>query len=194
MKIVLVDNYDSFTYNLSLLVKNITGSHPVVLRNDKIDMAALEQYDKILLSPGPGIPAEAGQLMDVIRHYAGLKSILGVCLGHQAIGQVFGATLEQKSRVYHGVVTPVYTCKDDLMFKGLDKQFDVGRYHSWVVGTDNFPEQLEITATDEAGHIMALRHKHYDVRGLQFHPESILTPTGSTMIANWLQQDIPGHL
>lgn len=188
MKILLIDNYDSFTYNLSLLVKSITGAHPVVLRNDKIDMEALQQYDKIMLSPGPGIPTEAGQLLDVIKYYAASKSILGVCLGHQAIGQAFGATLENMSRVYHGIATNIYTCREDLVFDGLGNDIDVGRYHSWVVSADNFPAQLEVTAKDEAGYIMALRHRQYDVRGLQFHPESILTPMGRTMIMNWLQQ------
>ena len=191
MKIVLIDNYDSFTYNLSLLVKDITGSHPVVLRNDKIDMAVLQHYDKIMLSPGPGIPAEAGMLLDVIRHYSCSKSILGVCLGHQAIAEVFGAKLENMSKVCHGIATDIYPCNHDLVFKGLDRELKVGRYHSWTVSTDQFPDQLEITATDQDGRIMALRHKQYDVRGLQFHPESILTPQGKTMLANWLQQDMP---
>lgn len=194
MKIVLIDNYDSFTYNLSLLVKSITGSHPVVLRNDKIDMAALQHFDKIMLSPGPGIPTEAGQLLEVIRNYAASKSILGVCLGHQAIAEAFGARLENMSQVCHGIATGIYTCNNDLLFKGLDRELEVGRYHSWTVSSEQFPDQLEITATDKDGHIMALRHKQYDIRGLQFHPESILTPTGKIMLANWLQQDVPGIL
>lgn len=188
MNILLVDNYDSFTYNLSLLVKSITGKHPVVQRNDRIDMAMVEQYDKIMLSPGPGIPSEAGQLLDLITCYAPSKSILGVCLGHQAIGQAFGAVLENMTRVCHGIATPVYTShNDEPLFKGLEPGFEVGRYHSWVVSAINFPDQLEVTATDQQGQIMALRHKRYDVRGLQFHPESILTPQGRQIIENWLQ-------
>lgn len=187
MKILLVDNYDSFTYNLSLLVRSITGSHPVVQRNDCLDMDEVGQYDKILLSPGPGIPAEAGQLLEVIQRHAASKSILGVCLGHQAIGGVFGATLENLSTVYHGVATPVYPCTGDVLFDTMGAAFDAGRYHSWVVSTETFPPQLEVTARDANGLIMALRHRQYDVKGLQFHPESILTPMGKTIIANWLQ-------
>lgn len=188
MNILLIDNYDSFTYNLSLLVKSITGKHPVVQRNDCINMETVAQYDKIMLSPGPGIPSEAGQLLELIACYAPSKSMLGVCLGHQAIGQAFGAVLENMTEVYHGIATTAYTNhNEDSIFKGLRPGFEVGRYHSWVVSETAFPEQLEVTATDEQGKIMALRHKTYDVRGLQFHPESILTPKGRQIIENWLQ-------
>jgi anthranilate synthase component 2 len=188
MNILLVDNYDSFTYNLSLLVKSITGKHPVVQRNDRIDLESVQQYDKIMLSPGPGVPVEAGQLLELIQCYAPSKSILGVCLGHQAIGQAFGAALENRTEVYHGIAATAYTNhNEDPLFKSLGSGFEVGRYHSWVVSTTDFPDQLEVTATDQQGLIMALRHKTYDVRGLQFHPESILTPMGRQIIENWLR-------
>ncbi len=187
MNVILIDNYDSFTYNLALLVKSITGVHPEVQRNDQLDLDELEQYDKIMLSPGPGVPEEAGRLLEVIDRYAATKSILGVCLGHQAIAQVFGAGLANLNQVYHGVATPVFTCTDDPLFAGLGAAFDVGRYHSWVVSDTMFPDTLEVTARDKGGLVMALRHRQYDVRGVQFHPESILTPAGKTLLANWLQ-------
>ncbi|PSK92554.1 anthranilate synthase component II [Taibaiella chishuiensis] len=186
MKVLLVDNYDSFTYNLALLVKSITGSHPVVQRNDQLELDAIAQYDKIMLSPGPGLPEEAGLLLKVIERYAATKSILGVCLGHQAIAQVFGGGLANLSQVYHGVATPVAPCAGDPLFEGLGPVFDAGRYHSWVVSDTMFPDTLEVTARDSGGLIMALRHRQYDVRGVQFHPESILTPAGKTLLANWL--------
>lgn len=187
MKIVIIDNYDSFTYNLSHLVKEL-GADVTVLRNDQFNLDDIKEYDKIILSPGPGIPSEAGLLLDVIREYAGKKPILGVCLGHQAIGEVFGAQLENLSDVFHGVATPCQITVDDLLFTGLSSEITIGRYHSWVVSRQSFPGCLEITAVSPEGQIMALRHKDYDVRGIQFHPESVLTPDGKTMINNWLKQ------
>ncbi len=185
-KIVIIDNYDSFTYNLSHLVKEL-GAEVTVYRNDQFALPQLDAFDKIILSPGPGIPSEAGLLLDVIREYAPIKPILGVCLGHQAIGEVFGATLENISTVYHGVATPCTLFGIDPIFDTLPRQITVGRYHSWVVSKDNFPDCLEITAESDEGQVMALRHRQYDVRGIQFHPESVLTPDGKTIIHNWLK-------
>lgn len=186
MKILLVDNYDSFTYNLSLLVKRHTGALPEVRRNDEITLEEVTIYDKIILSPGPGLPSSAGILMELIKQYAPSKSILGVCLGHQAIAETFGATLHNLSQVYHGMATPVQQRVSDSLFAGLDNTFKVGRYHSWVVDREGFPECLLVTAEDEQGYVMAFRHKEYDVKGIQFHPESILTPQGKEIMANWL--------
>lgn len=186
MKILILDNYDSFTYNLVHIVEKITNQNIDVVRNDQISLADVEQYDKILLSPGPGIPSEAGILLDVIRTYASHKSIMGVCLGVQAIGEVFGATLLNLSDVYHGVATAINIIEPDILFGNCPTTFQAGRYHSWVVDTNSFPDDLQITATDHNGQIMALRHKTYDVRGVQFHPESILTEHGEQIIANWL--------
>ena len=185
-KIVIIDNYDSFTYNLSHLVKEL-GAEVTVFRNDQFEMPQLEAFDKIILSPGPGIPSEAGLLLDVIKTYAGRKPILGVCLGHQAIGEVFGGTLTNLSDVYHGVATPVTVTTDDYLFEGLGKTFEVGRYHSWVVDTKGFPDCLEVTSVSPEGFIMSLRHREYDIRGIQYHPESVLTPGGKTIIKNWLE-------
>ena len=185
MKIVIIDNYDSFTYNLSHLVKEL-GAEVDVLRNDQFDLADLEGYDKIILSPGPGIPSEAGLLLDVIRTYAGRKPMLGVCLGHQAIGEVFGGRLENLSDVFHGVATPCHLVADDPIFNGIEREFTVGRYHSWVVAADGLPDCLEITATSPEGQIMALRHRDHEIHGIQFHPESVLTPEGKTMIKNFI--------
>jgi anthranilate synthase component II len=187
-KILVFDNYDSFTYNLVHLVEEITNATVDVFRNDKITIEAIAAYDKIILSPGPGIPEEAGLLLEVIKNYAPTKSILGVCLGHQAIGQAFGARLVNLDKVYHGIATPIMlTAKQSYIFKGLDNNFTVGRYHSWVVDNFDFPEDLYITAVDNNGQIMALQHKSYDVVGVQFHPESILTPVGKKIITNWLE-------
>ena len=185
MKIVIIDNYDSFTYNLSHLVKEL-GAEVDVLRNDQFDLNDLEGYDKIILSPGPGIPSEAGLLLDVIRTYAGRKPMLGVCLGHQAIGEVFGGRLENLSDVFHGVATPCHLVADDPIFNGIEREFTVGRYHSWVVAADGLPDCLEVTATSPEGQIMALRHRDHDIHGIQFHPESVLTPEGKTMIKNFI--------
>ena len=186
MKVVIIDNYDSFTYNLSHLVKEL-GAEVTVFRNDMFKLEQLESYDKIILSPGPGIPCEAGLLLDVIKCYAGKKPILGVCLGHQAIGESFGGKLTNLSEVYHGVATPCTITKKDYLFEGLPEKIEIGRYHSWVVSKDGFPSCLEITAESDEGQVMALRHKEYDIHGIQFHPESVLTTEGKTMIGNWLK-------
>ena len=186
MKIAIIDNYDSFTYNLSHLVKEL-GAEVTVMRNDQFAMNDLQAYDKIILSPGPGIPAEAGLLLDVIRTYAGKKPMLGVCLGHQAIGEVFGAELTNLSEVYHGVQTEGTQLSNDPIFATLPARIAMGRYHSWVVSREQFPQCLEITALSDDGMIMALRHKQYNIHGIQFHPESVLTPQGRTIIDNWLK-------
>lgn len=186
MKIVIIDNYDSFTYNLSHLLKEL-GAEVDVVRNDKFELKDLEQYDKIVLSPGPGIPSEAGLLLDVIRTYAGRKPILGVCLGHQAIGEVFGASLENLKEVYHGVQTEGTQLGNDYIFEGLPERVMMGRYHSWVVAKDFVPECLEVTAMSDDGEIMAMRHRQYDIHGIQFHPESVLTPEGKTIVGNFLK-------
>ena len=185
MKIVIIDNYDSFTYNLAHLVREL-GTEVTVLRNDQFELPQLEEYSKIILSPGPGIPSEAGLLLDVIRTYAAHKPILGVCLGHQAIGEVFGAKLENLSDVFHGVATPCHIIGDDPLFSGIPADITVGRYHPWVVSNSDLPACLEVTAVSDEGQIMALRHKDYNVRGIQFHPESVLTPDGKKMLQNWL--------
>lgn len=184
-KILILDNYDSFTYNIVHLVNEL-GVETDVFRNDRITVDEVGQYDRIILSPGPGLPCEAGILPELIRHYAPEKSILGICLGEQAIGECFGATLENLSEVYHGVHTPVQVIAEEKMFEGLGDHFEVGRYHSWVVSRKSLPDCLTVTAEDAHGQIMALAHKTYDVRGVQFHPESIMTPQGKKMIANWL--------
>ena len=186
MKIVIIDNYDSFTYNLSHLVKEL-GADVTVFRIDKFLLNEIEQYDKIILSPGPGIPSEAGLLLDVIRTYRGRKPMLGVCLGHQAIGEVFGARLTNLSTVYHGVATEGTQYGNDPIFRGMPKRIIMGRYHSWVVDSTSLPECLEVTAMSDDGYIMALRHRHYDIHGIQFHPESVLTPEGRQIVKNWLE-------
>jgi len=193
MKILVFDNYDSFTYNLVHLVEKITHEKVDVYRNDQIPMEKVKDYDKIILSPGPGIPEEAGLLLPLIKEYASSKSILGVCLGHQAIGQAFGGELINLSSVFHGVATPVKVKSEkskvkSLLFEGLPEELEVGRYHSWVVSRENFPSELEITAEDESGMIMGLQHKTYDVQGVQFHPESVLTPKGEDIMKNWLKK------
>lgn len=186
MKLLVFDNYDSFTYNIVHALREL-GVEPDVVRNDQIDLDEIEKYDKIVISPGPGIPDESGVLMPMLERYADKKPILGVCLGHQAIGQHFGAKLFNLPEVYHGISTPVKIEKKDYLFEGLPDEINVGRYHSWVVDRDGFPDDnLEITATDNNGMIMGLRHKKYDVRGVQFHPESVLTPSGMKIIQNWL--------
>lgn len=188
MKILLLDNYDSFTYNLLHVVKELGATDVEVFRNDQIALEEVNRFDKIILSPGPGIPEEAGLLLPIIKQYASSKSILGVCLGHQAIGEAFGATLENLTDVYHGVQTPVSIIREDVLFDHLGRSLLVGRYHSWVVSRDRFPDCLEITAESEEGQIMALRHKTYDVHGIQFHPESVLTPQGKEIIKNFLNE------
>ncbi|MCD2426060.1 aminodeoxychorismate/anthranilate synthase component II [Niabella pedocola] len=189
MKLLVFDNYDSFTYNLVHMVEKILHQKVDVFRNDQIPLEEVKQYDKIILSPGPGIPVESGLLLPLIKEYAPSKSILGVCLGQQAIGETFGGTLYNLPQVYHGVATGCTIIKrSGNLFHNMPDRFEIGRYHSWVVSRDNFPEELEITAVDDQDMIMALRHKTYDVQGVQFHPESVLTPMGETIIRNWLEQ------
>ena len=185
MKIVIIDNYDSFTYNLSHLVKEL-GAEVSVVRNDEFELEALDAFDKIILSPGPGIPSEAGLLLEVIRHYAGRKPILGVCLGHQAIGEVFGGQLTNLSTVFHGVATEGTQLGNDYLFDGLPERITMGRYHSWVVDREGWPEALEVTALSDEGQVMALRHREMDIHGIQFHPESVLPPDGRHMLENFI--------
>lgn len=184
-KILVIDNYDSFTYNLVHYLEDL-NCEVTVYRNDEFELDEIAHFDKILLSPGPGIPDEAGLLKPVIAKYGATKSIFGVCLGQQAIGEVYGGTLSNLDKVYHGVATKVKTVVDDeILFQGLEKEFEVGRYHSWVVDA-TLPEDLEATSFDENGQVMSLRHKTFDVRGVQFHPESVLTPNGKKMLENWV--------
>ncbi len=192
MKILVFDNYDSFTYNLVHLVEKILHSKVEVVRNDQLPLEDVKKYDKIILSPGPGIPVEAGLLLPLIKEYAASKSILGVCLGHQAIGEAFGGKLTNLSTVYHGVATPIKiesekSKEKNSLFEGLADEIEVGRYHSWVVSDENFPAELEVTARDDNNFIMALQHTTYDVKGVQFHPESVLTPDGEKILRNWLK-------
>ncbi len=182
---VIIDNYDSFTYNLVHLIKEL-GADVTVVRNNQFSLEDLNTYDRILLSPGPGVPSEAGLLLDVIKHYAGIKPILGVCLGHQAIGEAFGAKLKNLADVFHGVTTETTQIIDTPLFSGLPKHFPVGRYHSWVIERANLPDCLEIIAESKEGFIMALRHRTHNIYGIQFHPESVLTPDGKIIMANWL--------
>ncbi len=186
VRVAVIDNYDSFTYNLVHLLRKL-GGDVSVFRNDQFELDALKDFDKILLSPGPGIPDEAGLLTAVIRTYAASKPILGVCLGHQAIGEVFGGRLTNLSEVFHGVATEGTNLQRDYIFSGLPQRITMGRYHSWVVDRDSLPQCLEVTAESDEGYIMALRHKEYDVHGIQFHPESVLTPMGETIVDNWLK-------
>ena len=187
-RILVFDNYDSFTYNLVHLVEKLTKQRVEVHRNDRIPLEKVKDYDKIILSPGPGIPSEAGLLLPLIREYAASKPILGVCLGHQAIGEAFGGKLVNLSTVYHGVATPVKVLKPGSLFEGLPETLEVGRYHSWVVSEENWPDELEVTARDENDFVMGLRHRNLDVQGVQFHPESVLTPLGEKILANWLKE------
>jgi anthranilate synthase component II len=187
MRILLLDNYDSFTYNLAYLIRRLGyGEELDILRNDAFPLEEVKAYDKILLSPGPGIPAEAGLMPQVIQRYASSKSILGICLGHQAIGEAFGGKLHNLAEVQHGVAATL-TAVPDVLFEGLPTQFEVGRYHSWVIEESTLPEELEIIARTADQQIMAIRHKNFDLRGVQFHPESILTEHGAKLIQNWLQ-------
>ncbi|HZI54831.1 MAG TPA: aminodeoxychorismate/anthranilate synthase component II [Chitinophagaceae bacterium] len=191
MRILVFDNYDSFTYNLVHLVEKILREKVEVYRNDQIPLEKVKEYDKIILSPGPGIPVEAGLLLPLIKEYASSKSILGVCLGHQAIGEAFGGKLVNLSTVYHGVATSCELRDSSPLFKGLPGTIEVGRYHSWIVSDENFPKELEVTARDENNYIMGLQHKKYDVQGVQFHPESVLTPMGEKIMRNWLSPQTP---
>lgn len=186
MKILVFDNYDSFTYNLVQIIEQIVGSEVDVFRNDKIALDDINKYDKIILSPGPGIPEEAGILLELIKKYAPTKSIFGVCLGQQAIAEAFGGSLINLSEIYHGVATEAIQTKEHHIFKGLSETLEVGRYHSWAVNTEDFPSELEITSVDKNGMIMSLKHKTYDVHAVQYHPESILTPDGRKILENFL--------
>ena len=188
MKILILDNYDSFTYNLVQLIRSF-GYNADVVRNDKISLADVDGYDKIILSPGPGIPKEAGCLLDLVGKYAPTKSILGVCLGHQAIAESFGAVLSNLDTVYHGVASKMKIVSSDYIFDGISETFEAGRYHSWVVNNDSLPPELQITVLSEDGEIMAVKHSKYDVHGVQFHPESILTPEGAKIISNFLNKN-----
>ena len=186
--ILVIDNYDSFTYNLVHYLEDL-NCNVSVLRNDEFDIEEVAKFDKILLSPGPGLPSDAGLLKEVIQKYAASKSILGVCLGQQAIGEVFGGKLTNLEKVYHGVSSKIQiTVNDETLFKDLENEIEVGRYHSWVISKENFPDDLEITSIDENGEIMSIRHKFYDVKGVQYHPESILTPNGKKILQNWINQ------
>lgn len=189
MKIAVIDNYDSFTYNLVHAIRKISGLPVDVYRNDELTLEDLEAYDKIVLSPGPGLPVEAGLLMDIIRRYSSTKSILGVCLGHQAIGEAFGGSLTNMNRVLHGIATPVKTTGHTTgLYDGLPETFAVGRYHSWIVNESDLPGCLKVTGYDDNGMIMSMKHEEFDVEGVQFHPESVLTPLGEQIIANWLKK------
>lgn len=187
MKILVFDNYDSFTYNLVQMIKELTNAQVDVYRNDEIALEKIQAYDKILLSPGPGIPSESGLLLPLIKEYAPTKSIFGVCLGQQAIAEAFGGSLSNLSKVYHGIATDVDVIKESILFEGLPKRFKVGRYHSWVVNEKDLPKDLVITSKDEEGYIMSLEHTNFDVKGVQYHPESVLTPEGVKIVANWLK-------
>ena len=186
MKILVFDNYDSFTYNLVQMIEKIMGEKVEVFRNDQITLEEIEKYDKIILSPGPGIPEEAGILLDLIKKYAPTKSIFGVCLGQQAIAEAFGGSLINLTEIYHGVATESKKIKEHSILKNLPEVLEVGRYHSWAVHPDDFPEELEITSVDKNGMIMSLKHKTYDVHAVQYHPESILTPKGFDILQNFL--------
>jgi anthranilate synthase component 2 len=188
MKIIVIDNYDSFTYNLVHMLREFEGVSIDVRRNDQIAVSDVQGYEKIVLSPGPGIPSEAGAMPEIVREYAPRKSILGVCLGHQCIGEIFGGTLRNLSTPIHGKATTIQVADPtERIFKGFSETFKVGRYHSWVVQKDSLPPSVKVTAVDESGEIMALRHETYDVCGVQFHPESILTPRGHEMLKNWIE-------
>lgn len=193
MRILVFDNYDSFTYNLVHLVEKIMHIKVDVYRNDQIPLDKVKDYDKIILSPGPGIPVEAGLLLPLIKEYAPVKPILGVCLGHQAIGEAFGGKLVNLDTVYHGIASPIRiqktkNKKQNGVLDNLPDEIEVGRYHSWIVSDEDFPAELEVTARDANGYIMALQHKKFDVQGVQFHPESVLTPDGEKILRNWLNQ------
>ena len=189
-KILVLDNYDSFTYNLVHLVEKITDVKPDVFRNDAISIEDVDQYDAIILSPGPGVPAQAGLLIPIIKKYGGSKKILGVCLGHQAIAEAFGGSLINLSTVFHGIATPItYTKNNATLFKNVPNGFEAGRYHSWIVNDKDLPNCLEVTATDSNNFIMAMQHKTNNIQSVQFHPESILTPFGETMLKNWVDND-----
>jgi anthranilate synthase component 2 len=187
MKILVIDNYDSFTYNLVHALKKFEGVSVTVKRNDEITAEEPGLYDKIVFSPGPGIPDEAGSMLSVIQHYAGKKPMLGVCLGHQAIGESFGANLQNMNNVLHGIATPVTVISKSYLFDNLPETFDAGRYHSWIVEKESLPQVLEVTSIDQEGRIMSFQHREFDIQGVQFHPESILTPYGEKILENWVK-------
>lgn len=188
MKVLVFDNYDSFTYNLVHMAEAILHEKVDVFRNDETSLEEIKRYDKIILSPGPGIPSEAGLLLPLIKEYAASKSILGVCLGHQAIAEAFGGKILNLETVYHGIATPCYVLNDKCnLFDRLPASFEIGHYHSWVVSDEHLPAVLEVTARDDKGYNMAMQHKTYDLRSVQFHPESVLTPLGSAILQNWLR-------
>ena len=188
-KILVIDNYDSFTYNLVHYIESDDNYTVDVFRNDEITLEEVDRYDTIVLSPGPGLPKDAGILEDLIKKYAPTKKILGVCLGMQAIGEVFGGTLINLDKVYHGVATPIEVLdKEDVLYRNLPHQFNVGRYHSWVVDSKDFPEALKVTSKEEHGQIMSLKHRKYNVYGVQYHPESILTENGKEILLNFLKK------
>ena len=189
MNILLLDNYDSFTYNLVHMINEITGDEITVYRNDEISISEAENYDCIIFSPGPGIPEEAGIMKKMIQHYAGKKPMFGVCLGLQAIVEVFGGKIENLNQVFHGVATPmIQTTNNSPIYKGIEKRFEAGRYHSWVAEKNSFPDCLEITSEDEEGRIMSVQHKEYEIYAVQYHPESILTPLGKEIVGNFLKK------
>lgn len=187
MKILLLDNYDSFTHNVAHALRQL-GYMPDIRRNDEISLDEIEKYDKIIVSPGPGIPSEAGILPELLKAYADMKPIFGICLGHQAIGERFGAGLKNLESPKHGICSKIHSIKEDYIFEGIPECFEVGRYHSWVVDTVDFPDDLEVIAVDDDGEIMALRHRVLDIRGVQFHPESIMTSYGNQIFLNWLKK------
>lgn len=186
MKLLIIDNYDSFTYNLVELLRQCKVDDYTIMKNDKINFNAIESFDKIILSPGPGQPAQAGMMAEFLKKYAYTKSILGICLGHQAIAERFGGKIIQLDDILHGVASVATILNNDILFKDIPTEIEIGRYHSWIVEKNSLPKELEITAIDDKGNIMALRHKKYDIRGVQFHPESIMTTQGKKMIQNWL--------
>ena len=187
MQILVIDNYDSFTYNLVHALKKFEGVIVTVRRNDEVSDGEPDLYDKIVFSPGPGLPAEAGSMLSVIRNYAGKKPMLGVCLGHQAIGESFGATLQNMNNVLHGIATPITVVAKAYLFDNLPKTFNAGRYHSWIVKKESLPSVLEITSIDDEGRIMSFQHTKFDIQGVQFHPESVLTPLGEKILENWVR-------
>jgi len=187
MKILVIDNYDSFTYNLVHALKKFEGVTVKVKRNDEVAEEEPDLYDKIVFSPGPGLPEEAGSLLSIIKNYAGKKPMLGVCLGHQAIAESFGGTLQNMNNVLHGIATPITVVSKSYLFKGIPETFEAGRYHSWIVEKESLPSVLEITSIDKEGRIMSFQHREFDIQGVQFHPESILTPLGEKILENWVR-------
>ena len=187
MKILVIDNYDSFTYNLVHALKKFDGVTVEVKRNDEVAEGEPDLYDKIVFSPGPGLPEEAGSMLSIIKKYAGKKSMLGVCLGHQAIGESFGGTLQNMNNVLHGIATPITVVSESYLFNGIPETFEAGRYHSWIVEKESLPSVLEITSIDKEGRIMSFQHREFDIQGVQFHPESILTPLGEKILENWVR-------